>query len=107
MAQFDYQRVKAEVHDYCSMADFNTFDEEGIVSVDSLCQSESRKGGKAMKQVKFLVSGWNVQPDGSYHIFKKLCGIEQAQIYLRLATMHDDDTIAIKVDNIEVIWNAE
>lgn len=31
MAQFDYQRVKAEVHDYCSMADFNTFDEEGIV----------------------------------------------------------------------------
>lgn len=31
MAQFDYQRVRAEVHDYCSMADFNTFDEEGIV----------------------------------------------------------------------------
>lgn len=31
MAQFDYQRVKAEVHDYCSMADFNTFDEDGIV----------------------------------------------------------------------------
>ena len=32
MTQFDYQRVKAEVHDYCSMSDFNTFDEEGIVS---------------------------------------------------------------------------
>lgn len=32
MAQFDYQRVKAEVHDYCSMADFKTFDEHGIVS---------------------------------------------------------------------------
>ena len=31
MAQFDYQRVKAEVHDYCSMADPNTFDEAGIV----------------------------------------------------------------------------
>lgn len=33
MAQFDYQRVKAEVHDYCSMADPNTFDEAGIVFV--------------------------------------------------------------------------
>lgn len=32
MTQFDYQRVKAEVHDYCSMADLNTFDEDGIVS---------------------------------------------------------------------------
>ena len=31
MAQFDYQRVKSEVHDYCSMADPNTFDEAGIV----------------------------------------------------------------------------
>lgn len=31
MAQFDYQRVKEEVHNYCSMADFNTFDEAGIV----------------------------------------------------------------------------
>ena len=33
MMQFDYQRIKKEVHDYCSMADFNTFDEDGIVSV--------------------------------------------------------------------------
>ena len=31
MARFNYQRVRAEVHDYCSMADFNTFDELGIV----------------------------------------------------------------------------
>ena len=32
MARFNYQRVKAEVHDYCEMADFNTFDEPGIVA---------------------------------------------------------------------------
>lgn len=32
MARFNYQRVSAEVHDYCSMADFNTFDEPGIVA---------------------------------------------------------------------------
>ena len=32
MAHFNYQRVKAEVHDYCNMADFNTFDERGIVA---------------------------------------------------------------------------
>ena len=32
MAQFDYQRIKAEVHDYCRMADFHTFAEEGIVA---------------------------------------------------------------------------
>lgn len=32
MARFNYQRVKADVHDYCSMADFNTFDERGIVA---------------------------------------------------------------------------
>ena len=60
-----------------------------------------------MKQVKFLVSGWNVRPDGSYHIFKALCDFEQAQTYLRLATMRDDDRVAIKVDNIEIVWNAE
>lgn len=32
MARFNYQRVKAEVHDYCEMADLNTFDEPGIVA---------------------------------------------------------------------------
>ena len=32
MASFNYQRVSAEVHDYCEMADFNTFDEQGIVA---------------------------------------------------------------------------
>ena len=32
MAHFNYQRVSAEVHDYCDMADFNTFDEQGIVA---------------------------------------------------------------------------
>lgn len=28
----DYQNVRREVHEYCDMADFNTFDEDGIVS---------------------------------------------------------------------------
>lgn len=32
MARCNYQRVKAEVHDYCSMADLNTYDERGIVA---------------------------------------------------------------------------
>ena len=32
MAHFNYHRVSAEVHDYCSMADCNTFDEPGIVA---------------------------------------------------------------------------
>ena len=32
MAKFDYRKVKAEVHEFCSMADFNTYDEAGIVS---------------------------------------------------------------------------
>lgn len=32
MAHFNYQRVSAEVHDYCDMADLNTFDEQGIVA---------------------------------------------------------------------------
>lgn len=32
MARFNYQRVKAEVHDYCECAWFNTFDEPGIVA---------------------------------------------------------------------------
>ena len=32
MARFNYQRVRAEVHEYCDMADFNTFDERGIVA---------------------------------------------------------------------------
>ena len=60
-----------------------------------------------MKQVKFLVSGWNVLPDGSYHIFKALCDFEQAQTYLRLATMRDSDKVVNKVDNIEVVWNTD
>ena len=32
MARFNYQNVSAEVHDYCSMADCDTFDEQGIVA---------------------------------------------------------------------------
>lgn len=32
MAHFNYERVSAEVHDYCDMADLNTFDEPGIVA---------------------------------------------------------------------------
>ena len=32
MARFNYQRIRAEVHEYCSMADCNTFDEPGIVA---------------------------------------------------------------------------
>ena len=32
MAHFNYERVSAEVHDYCSMADCDTFDEQGIVA---------------------------------------------------------------------------
>lgn len=32
MAHFNYRRVRAGVHDYCSMADYNTFDEPGIVA---------------------------------------------------------------------------
>lgn len=82
MTQFDYQRVKAEVHDYCLA-----------------------EGTTIMEHVKFLVSGWNVLPDGSYHKFKDLCDFEQAQTYLRLATMRNSNKVVIKVDNIEVVWN--
>lgn len=59
-----------------------------------------------MQHVKFLISGWDVLPDGSYHIFKTLCDFEQAQTYLHLATMRNNDKVVIKVDNIEVVWNA-
>lgn len=59
-----------------------------------------------MKPVKFLVSGWNVLPDGSHKPFKKLCNYEQAQDYLHFAIMRNSD-IVVKVDNIEVIWNVE
>ena len=47
MAHFNYQRVSAEVHEYCNMADCNTFDEPGIVAAlqkmayDNDCNIES------------------------------------------------------------------
>ena len=59
-----------------------------------------------MKPVKFLVSGWDVLPDGSYRPFKTFCNYEQVQDYLRFAIVLNSD-ITVKVDNIEVIWNAE
>lgn len=59
-----------------------------------------------MKPVKFLVSGWNILPDGSYHPFKTICDYKHVQAYLHFATVRNSD-IAVKVDNIEVIWNAE
>ena len=65
------------------------------------------EGGTDMRQVKFLVRGWNVQPNGSYHRFKALCVFEQAEICLPLATMRDDDTTVVKVNDIEVVWNAD
>lgn len=61
--------------------------------------------GAHMKPVKFLVSGWNVLPDGSYHPFKKFCDYEQVQTYLHFAVVRNDSGIVVKVDNIEVIWN--
>lgn len=63
--------------------------------------------GARMKPVKFLVTGWNVLPDGSYHPFKEFCDYEHAQDYLHLATMRDSDKTVIKVDNIAVVWNAD
>lgn len=62
--------------------------------------------GAHMKPVKFLVSGWNVLPDGSYHPFKTFCDYKQVQDYLRFAIVRNSG-IVVKVDNIEVIWNAE
>lgn len=59
-----------------------------------------------MKPVKFLVSGWNVLPDGSYHPFKELCDYDHVQDYLHFAIVRNSE-ITVKVDNIEVIWNAE
>lgn len=61
--------------------------------------------GTDMRQVKFLVKGWNVQPNGSYHRFKALCVFEQAEICLRPCASLADDTIVIKVNDIEVVWN--
>lgn len=60
-----------------------------------------------MKPIKFLVSGWNVLPDGSYKPFKEFYDYEQAQAYLHFAVVRNDSGITVKVDNIEVIWNAE
>lgn len=59
-----------------------------------------------MKPVKFLVSGWNVLPNGSYHLFKTLFDYEQVQDYLHFVIVRNSG-IVVKVDNIEVIWNAE
>lgn len=60
-----------------------------------------------MKPVKFLVSGWNVLPDGSYHPFKDLVtDEEQAKELLHLMALCNDERIHTKVDNIERIWNA-
>lgn len=47
MAHFNFHRVRAEVHEYCSMTDCNTFDEAGIVAAlqkmayDNDCNIES------------------------------------------------------------------
>lgn len=32
MELFDYARVRQEVHDFCQLTDYNTFDEAGIVT---------------------------------------------------------------------------
>ena len=64
------------------------------------------KGARNMKPVKFLVSGWKILPNGSYHPFKTFCDYKQVQDYLRFAIVRNSG-IVVKVDNIEVIWNAE
>ena len=57
-----------------------------------------------MKPVKFLVSGWNVRPDGSYYIFKVICDFEKAQKYLELMEKRNNKNTKTKIDSIEVIY---
>lgn len=59
------------------------------------------------KPVKYLVSGWYVL-DGIYKPFKELVtDEEQAKEFLHMMSLRNDERIHTKVDNIEVIWNAE
>ena len=70
-------------------------------------QMVKAEGAKGMKTVRFLVSGWNILPDGSYHKFISLCDLEKAQTYLCLAAMRNSDSVDVKVYSIEVVWNAD
>ena len=62
----------------------------------------------AESRIRYLVRGWKVGDDGIYRRFSDICdSCSTALGYLQLMEVRNKESVHLKIDSIEAIWNVE
>ena len=61
-----------------------------------------------MKQVKYLIKGWKVNTNGDYEQYIEIVDTyARAEVALQCMSLRNLDSMKLKIDHIECIWNAD
>lgn len=61
-----------------------------------------------MKPVKYLIKGWKVNERGAYEQYSEIVSTyEEAEVALQCMSIRNLDSMKLKIDHIECIWNAD
>ena len=62
----------------------------------------------AESKIRYLVRGWQAGDDGIYRRFSDICDNYSAALgYLQIMAVRNKESVHLKVDSIEAVWNAE
>lgn len=65
----------------------------------------------AESKIRYLVKGWKVDIDGIYQPFCDICDIcdrySTVLVYLQMMAVRNEESVHLKIDSIEAIWNVE
>ena len=62
----------------------------------------------AESKIRYLVRGWQVGDDGIYRRFSDICDRYSTALgYLQLMAVRNEESVHLKIDSIEAIWNVE
>ena len=62
----------------------------------------------AEDEIRYLVRGWEVDIDGIYQPFRDICdSYSAACVYLQLMAVRNEESMHLKIDSIEAIWNVD
>ena len=62
----------------------------------------------AEDEIRYLVRGWEVDIDGIYQPFRDICdSYSAACVYLQLMAVRNEESVHLKIDSIEAIWNVD
>lgn len=62
----------------------------------------------AESKIGYLVKGWKVDIDDVYQPFCDICSSYSAALgYLQLMAVRNEESVHLKIDSIEAIWNVD